>query len=383
MDAKISENTKILLITQIPVEKALDSILSEFSKYGKITDSLFLSQKRQAFIEFEQIENAQKCLSEYKGSLQIYKSQKSQIVHKEQGIANKILYITFEKVNFPLTADLLYINFSEYGNVQKVLIYNSTDSNNENKFNAMVEMDSIESAKKIKENLNNKSLFTGANFMNISYSKLQTLEIKSQNEKCRDYSALGFSNSSNAEEEKIMPKISPTQTVHEMLEELKLKIDKIGIPQEPKLYDPFNFNENQEFPIKKHSPELLKSMDKSENTPVLFIKNLPDDIAADKVFTLFACFGNVDFIKMLDTQKNTAFVQMASKKEANFARLHLDGCSFYGKEIIVEQAKIKSVYSGKGTFEYKGSKLNRYYKPNSKNTQNIAVFYKILLKNRV
>ena len=178
----IEDLHKVILATKVPLDYTSFDLETTFSPFGKVIDTLLLKNKQQAFVEFELPSNGAECLRFYKGPMIIYASNKSCIVHKEKSIPNKILHITFDNVKYPLIADLLSTSFMIYGEVRKVLIFNFKD-----KENALIEMDSIESAIKIKEVMNGKSLFSDGNKMTIVYSKKTELEVREQNEKCRDY----------------------------------------------------------------------------------------------------------------------------------------------------------------------------------------------------
>eukprot|EP01022_Parablepharisma_sp_SALTPOND_P011009 TRINITY_DN1455_c0_g1_i1.p3 TRINITY_DN1455_c0_g1~~TRINITY_DN1455_c0_g1_i1.p3 ORF type:complete len:438 (+),score=48.75 TRINITY_DN1455_c0_g1_i1:51-1316(+) len=352
----VVQSHKIVFVTQVPSEFTSSTLVSTFVPFGKIVDTLLLESKRQAFIEFEDPESAKKCIETYKGPMMVHMSHKTRLTHKEHSSPGKVLFIAFDKVKYPLTADLLFTSFMEFGEVRKVLIYNAKEA-----YYALLEMDSIESAKKVKDEFNGKDLFTGGNSMNITYSKTQNLEIKAQNDKCKDYT-LGFS-----EEEKLVrPKSDKTPSVLELLEGYKAKMGELGIKSSSESID-FVTEDKRKVPLTSTS----------EENAVLFVQNISEKVNPDKLFTLFACFGNVDAVRILESKKGAAMVQMSTKAEAETAKVHLNGCPLYGKEIAVSPAKIKAVYKMKGTIEYKGSKLNRYYKPGSKNRSNIAVVFVI------
>lgn len=339
MEQERANTQKIVLVTKVPQDFSPSDLVGIFSCFGKISDTLLLQAKQQAFIEFESAESAKKCITTYKGSMLLYLSNKSHLVHKKEPEENKILHITFDKLKYPLIADLLLTAFMPYGEVHKVLIYTDKGLNY-----ALVEMDSIVSANKGKEALNGQSLFSDGNKMTINYSKLIELEVKEQNDKCRDYT--------QPFNEEVEEKFGEDLSAQELLEEFKAKIEDMDSSKKI---------------------EAMKPSNNIEPTAVLFVQNVIKEVTAMNLFVLFSCFGNVDAIRILESKPGTAMVQMSSKEEASTAKTQLNGCPLHGQELSVSNSKAKEIHKTKGTIDFKDSKFNRYYKPGSKNLSNITV----------
>eukprot|EP00826_Nyctotherus_ovalis_P007207 TRINITY_DN11784_c0_g5_i1.p1 TRINITY_DN11784_c0_g5~~TRINITY_DN11784_c0_g5_i1.p1 ORF type:complete len:407 (+),score=78.44 TRINITY_DN11784_c0_g5_i1:1-1221(+) len=338
----VSDSHRIILATKVPHDFSSSDIVAAFSSFGKITDTLSLQSKQQAFIEFESADSAKKCVETYKGPMRLYFSNKSQLVHKEEPMASRVLHISFDKLKYPLIADLLLTAFMPYGDVHKVLICTDKGANY-----ALAEMDSVESAARVKESLNGQSLFSDGNRMAIGYSKLQELEVKEQSDRCRDYT-VPFNENVGVEE---------GLSAQELLEEFKAKMEGLE-----------SGGEGSRRAEAKNLPG-----NSIEPTTVLFLQNVSKEVTVMNLFTLFGCFGNVDAIRLLESKPGAALVQMSSKEEANTAKAQLNGCSLRGQELSVSGAKVKEIYRTKGTAEFKDSKGKRYYKPGSKNCSNVAV----------
>jgi len=337
MEVKKSESKqRIVLVTKVPESFSSSDLVDTFSCFGKITDTLLVQSKHQAFIEFESPESAKKCIETYKGPMIPYISEKSHIVHKEETTANKVLHITFDNLKYPLIADLLYTGFMPYGEVHKVIIFKDTKMPY-----AHVAMNSIESAIKAKEALNGQSLFSDGNKMNINYSRIATISIPEQSDTCKDYT-IPFNEDIEAEE---------GPSAQELLEEFKIRMIDIDSSKSDKVI----------------------TSNVIEPSAVLFVQNVSKEVVPINLFVLFGCFGNVDAVRLLESKPGSAMIQMSTKEEANIAKTQLDGCPLYGQELLVSTSKAKEIYKAKGTINFKDSKLNRYYKPGSKNQGNIAV----------
>ncbi len=377
-----TETKKVVFALNVPVGCGAEPLKKELEKFGRVADVLVLELKRQAFVEFETAREAALCVEKYAGPLKLQLSHKSQISHKDEHEANKVLFITFANVKYPMTADLIYTTFLPCGLTSKVLLYTCQNSHY-----GLVEMDSLDSASKVKEAWNGHDLFSGANTMSIQYSRMKSIEIKIPTDRCKDYTALSEEAKVSASPVQSRPAAVAAASMSDLVAEFRREIESIGQPSVPATMTMTTPGAVLTIPLVPPAPPqvpesllgLLQQKrpmeaDKDQDdSPVLMVHNVADGVDPDKLFTLFACFGNVAAIRLVETQKGSALVQMQTKPEADLAKLYLNGCPLYGKEIVVNAARIKQVYMTKGTYEYTKSRFNRYYKPGSKNFSNLAV----------
>ncbi|KAF4527860.1 hypothetical protein B566_EDAN017015 [Ephemera danica] len=112
---------------------------------------------------------------------------------------------------------------------------------------------------------------------------------------------------------------------------------------------------------------------------VLLVSNLNEEmVTPDALFTLFGVYGDVLRVKILFNKKDSALVQMAEAHHAHLAMTHMDKLHVFGKQIRVMPSKHQSVQLPKEgqpdaglTKDYTNSPLHRFKKPGSKNYQNI------------
>jgi len=87
-----------------------------------------------------------------------------------------ILVCIYNHNNTLITHDLLYNIFSQYGKVQKILIFEKVKV-----WKAFVEFSTLESAFDAKRNLNDFMIFSDGTRMNIYFSNLDTIKFQNNN----------------------------------------------------------------------------------------------------------------------------------------------------------------------------------------------------------
>ncbi|CAF3663211.1 unnamed protein product [Adineta steineri] len=181
--------------------------------FGKITNVLNLRKKNQAFLEFDSIEHAQ-AMTDYFSSIPILLNGRQIFVqfsnHQElktdpnnannqqaqaalqsatilQGIAqtggqNCVLRVIVNNMISPISVDTFYQIFSKFGVVLKIITFTKND-----KFQGLIQMKDASIAQTAKLNLNGQNIYTGCCTLQIDFSKLQSLHVKYNNDKSRDY----------------------------------------------------------------------------------------------------------------------------------------------------------------------------------------------------
>ncbi|XP_067401891.1 polypyrimidine tract-binding protein 2-like [Emydura macquarii macquarii] len=101
-------------------------------------------------------------------------------------------------------------------------------------------------------------------------------------------------------------------------------------------------------------------------------------VTPQSLFTLFGVYGDVQRVKILYNQKDSALIQMADGNQSQLAMSYLNGQKMYGKIIQVTLSKYQTVqlpHEGlddqRLTKDFGNSPLHRFKKPGSKNFQNI------------
>ncbi len=97
----------------------------------------------------------------------------------------------------------------------------------------------------------------------------------------------------------------------------------------------------------------------------LYVGNLPFSVNDSSLQTHFSTFGNVTSAKVItdrDTgrSKGFGFVEMSTDDEAQSAISKLDGSSFEGRNMTVNEAKPMAPREDRGGFGGGGNRGNRY-----------------------
>ncbi|XP_046364268.1 heterogeneous nuclear ribonucleoprotein L-like isoform X2 [Haliotis rufescens] len=175
-------------------ESAIEADLVEaVQHFGTVRDVIMMPRKRQALIEFEKITGARNCV-DYAQTSAIYvaaqpaffnfsTSQKIQRPGDPEDTrpANHVLLFTILNPQYPITVDVMHTICSPYGQVLRIVIFKK------NGVQAMVEFDSVESAKRGKQSLNGADIYSGCCTLKIEYAKPTRLNVVRNDNESRDY----------------------------------------------------------------------------------------------------------------------------------------------------------------------------------------------------
>ena len=100
----------------------------------------------------------------------------------QTGGANTVLRAMIQNMLYPVSLDTIYSIFSRFGPVLKIITFTKND-----KFQALIQMKDAQGAQAAKQSLHGQNIYTSCCTLHIDYSKLNTLNVKYNNEKSRDY----------------------------------------------------------------------------------------------------------------------------------------------------------------------------------------------------
>ncbi|CAL1540964.1 unnamed protein product [Lymnaea stagnalis] len=182
-------------------EHAIEGDLVEaVQHFGTVRDVMMMPRKRQALIEFEDINGAKNCVEYCQQGNSIYVagqpaffnfslSQKIQRPGEGEDArpANHILLFTVLNPQYPITVDVMHTINSPYGQVQRIVIFKK------NGVQAMVEFDNVDSAKRAKQSLSGADIYSGCCTLKIEYAKPTRLNVVRNDSESWDYTnpALG------------------------------------------------------------------------------------------------------------------------------------------------------------------------------------------------
>ncbi|XP_013379094.1 heterogeneous nuclear ribonucleoprotein L isoform X2 [Lingula anatina] len=175
-------------------ERVIENDLIEaLQHFGTIGYVIMMPRKRQALVEFDDI-NGAISLIKYAQTSQIYVQgmpaffnySTSQKIQRSGGpddpkAANKVLLITVLNPQYPITVDVLHTICSPNGQVLRIVIFKK------NGVQAMVEFDSIESAQRAKQALNGADIYSGCCTLKMEFAKPTTLNVYKNDSESWDY----------------------------------------------------------------------------------------------------------------------------------------------------------------------------------------------------
>lgn len=100
----------------------------------------------------------------------------------QTGGPNTVLRAMIQNMLYPVTLDTIYAIFARFGAVLKIITFTKND-----KFQALIQMRDAASTQAAKHALHGQNIYTSCCTLHIDYSKLNTLNVKYNNEKSRDY----------------------------------------------------------------------------------------------------------------------------------------------------------------------------------------------------
>ena len=197
------EASRVVHLRNIPHQLSEQEVVYLGLQFGHVKNVLFLRSKNQAFLEFEQLGDAQLMIAHFGATSATFSGKKIFVQysnHQElntdpnnasnlaaqsaladavqlhraakQGGKSTVLRATVLNMIYPVTLDVLNQIFSKFGPILKIITFNKND-----KFQALVHMRDAMAAQNAKHALNGQNIYNGCCTLQIDFSKLTTLEV--------------------------------------------------------------------------------------------------------------------------------------------------------------------------------------------------------------
>ncbi|OCT79834.1 heterogeneous nuclear ribonucleoprotein L-like [Xenopus laevis] len=347
-------------------------LVEALTKFGPICYVMMMPFKRQALVEFEDLEFSKKCVA-FAGSEPVYIAGQQAFFNystskritrpannEDPSGGNKVLLLSIQNPLYPITVDVLYSVCNPAGKVERIVIFKR------NGIQAMVEFDSVHSAQKAKSSLNGADIYAGCCTLKIEYARPTRLNVIRNDNDSWDYSKPYLSRQDRG-------KGRQRQAI-------------LGDHPSSYRYDGYG-NHGPLLPL----PNLYRMG--SRDTPELVAYPLPqasssymhggppvgsvamvsglhqEKMNCSRVFNLFCLYGNIEKVKFMKTIPGTALVEMGDEYAVERAVTHLNNVKIFGKRLNVCVSKQHSVVPSQifeledGTSSYKDfamSKNNRF-----------------------
>ncbi|XP_015117071.1 polypyrimidine tract-binding protein 1 isoform X4 [Diachasma alloeum] len=427
--------SKVIHIRNIASDVLESEIIHLGMPFGRVTNVLVLKGKNQAFLEMADENAATTMVGYYAASgaslrgravyvqfsnhrelktdqahsnantntqvaLQAAQGQTVQGQGDTQGGPNTVLRVIVEHMIYPISLDILYQIFTRFGKVLKIVTFTKNST-----FQALIQYSDTMSAQTAKLSLDGQNIYNSCCTLRIDFSKMQSLNVKYNNDKSRDYTnptlPTGDPNldaASLALGGELLPQLLLGAAAGSQ-PRARLPVESIaGAPSV--LASPFATMHGLPSPLAGPYGNGVapgggiaglggfslgagalgvRVPGSPQMSSVLLVTNLNEEmVTPDALFTLFGVYGDVQRVKILYNKKDSALIQMAEPQQGHLAMTHMDKLRVFGKQIRVMVSKHQTVQLPKEgqpdaglTKDYTNSPLHRFKKPGSKNYQNI------------
>ncbi|XP_075997643.1 polypyrimidine tract-binding protein 1-like isoform X2 [Genypterus blacodes] len=400
--------SRVIHVRKLPNDITETEVITLALPFGAVTNLLMLKAKNQAFIEMNSEDAAQTMVGYYSTMTPHIRNHPVFIQfsnHKELKTDNSpnqaraqaalqavnasshggvvapspVLRLVVENMLYPVNLDVLYQIFSKYGTVLKIIIFTKNEM-----FQALLQYPDPLNAHNAKLYLDGQNIYNGCCTLRISFSKLNSLNVKFNNDKSRDFTRPDLPTGEG----------QPTMDHPAMAAAFTPGIIS-GSPYATAGFPPtFTIQSAVSSPYPGLTVPALPGSLASLTLPaatrlgfppipaghcVLLVSNLnPERVTPHCLFILFGVYGDVMRVKILFNKKENALVQMSDSTQAQLAMSHLNGQRLHGKPLRITLSKHTSVqlpregHEDQGlTKDYSNSPLHRFKKPGSKNYSNI------------
>ncbi|NXL50421.1 PTBP3 protein, partial [Podilymbus podiceps] len=403
--------SRVLHVRHIPRDVTEEEVISLGLPFGRVTNILMLKGRGQAFLEMASEEAAVTMVNYYSPAAPHLHSQPVYIQyssHREINTDNlsnqaraqavlhtvsamqagsptaanafaaegglfpgqgSVLWIIVENLFYPVTIEVLHQVFSRFGYVLKIVIFSKNDQ-----FQALLQYADPMSAYHAKIALNGQSIYTTCCTLHIDFSKLNSLTVKYNNAKSRDFTRfdLPFGDS--------QPPMEPYVPA-DSGKKPSLLMSSDAINTLPGLLFPAFSGPLGVLAVTTSvvSGQMTPGILSVPRNSVLLVSNLnPEVITPHGLFILFGVYGDVHRVKIMFKKKENALVQMADATQAQLAISNLNGQRLYGrvlhatfsKHLMIQLPHERQDDEGL-TKDYSNSPFHRFKKPGSKNFQNV------------
>ncbi|XP_051237265.1 heterogeneous nuclear ribonucleoprotein L-like isoform X2 [Dicentrarchus labrax] len=277
-------------------------LVEALDKFGNICYVMMMPFKRQALVEFDSVESAERCVScgtreavciaEQQAFFNFSTSQRiTRPTNSDDPTSgNKVLLLSIQNPLYPITTDVLYTVCNPIGNVLRIVIFKR------NGIQAMVEFESVEDAQKAKLALNGADIYSGCCTLKIEYARPNRLNVVRNDNSSWDYTK------------------------------------------------PFLL---QREPGKGRQRQAILGEHPSNgyaSSSVAMVSGLhPAKMNCSCIFNLFCLYGNVEKVKFMKSVPGTALVEMGDEYAVDRAVTHLNSIKVFGKKLNVCVSKQKAV----------------------------------------
>uniref|UniRef100_A0A674PPZ3 Heteroous nuclear ribonucleoprotein L like n=1 Tax=Takifugu rubripes TaxID=31033 RepID=A0A674PPZ3_TAKRU len=343
-------------------------LIDALEKFGPICYVMMMPFKRQALVEFSELQSADRCVScgakepVYIAGQQAYfnYSTSKRITRPTNAdnpnSGNKVLLLSIQNPLYPITTDVLYTVCNPIGNVLRIVIFKR------NGIQAMVEFESVHCAQKAKAALNGADIYAGCCTLKIEYARPTRLNVIKNDNESWDYTKpyLPPVDGPQAERRREPPVDGPQA---ERRREPPVdgpqaegrRVPPVDAPQaEGRRVPPVDgpqAERRREPPVdgpqaegRRVPPSSSYSYSGHIPSSVAMVSGLhPSKMNCTRIFNLFCLYGNIEKVKFMKSVPGTALVEMGDEYAVDRAITHLNSIKVFGKRLNVCVSKQHAV----------------------------------------
>ncbi|XP_045904354.1 heterogeneous nuclear ribonucleoprotein L-like isoform X3 [Micropterus dolomieu] len=303
--------------------------------------------KRQALVEFDSVESAERCVSS--GSVCIADQQAFFNFSTSQRITrptnaddptsgNKVLLLSIQNPLYPVTTDVLYTVCNPVGSVLRIVIFKR------NGIQAMVEFESVEDAMKAKLALNGADIYAGCCTLKIEYARPNRLNVVRNDNSSWDYTKpflLQRERGKGRQRQAILGE-HPSNGYGQHCPLLPLPANSRYRRSSEEVQDMVSYP----LLLPKTSSSCYSSSFRGHaaSSSVAMVSGLhPAKMNCSCIFNLFCLYGNVEKVKFMKSVPGTALVEMGDEYAVDRAVTHLNSIKVFGQKLNVCVSKQQAV----------------------------------------
>ncbi|KAG5831432.1 hypothetical protein ANANG_G00303660 [Anguilla anguilla] len=342
-------------------------LVEALEKFGTICYVMMMPFKRQALVEFEGVESADKCVAcgaseavYIAGQQAFFNYSTSKRITRPTNAdnpnsGNKVLLLSIQNPLYPITTDVLYTVCNPIGNVLRIVIFKR------NGIQAMVEFESVQSAQKSKAALNGADIYAGCCTLKIEYARPTRLNVIRNDNDSWDY----------------------TKPYLVRRERGKGRHRQAILGEHPSSYSDNGYGthcpllplpSNNRYKVSSQDvpdvvayplPQSSAYMPHSSSSVAMVSGLHPANMNCTRIFNLFCLYGNIEKVKFMKSVPGTALVEMGEEYAVDRAITHLNSIKLFGKRLNVCVSKQHAVIPSQvfeledGTSSYKDFAMTR------------------------
>ncbi|XP_041959514.1 heterogeneous nuclear ribonucleoprotein L-like [Alosa pseudoharengus] len=320
-------------------------LVEALEKFGNICYVMMMPFKRQALVEFENLDSADRCVT-YGAKEAVYIAGQQAFFNystskritrptnaDDPNSGNKVLLLSIQNPLYPITTDVLYTVCNPIGNVLRIVIFKR------NGIQAMVEFESIQNAQRAKAALNGADIYAGCCTLKIEYARPSRLNVIRNDNDSWDY----------------------TKPFLVRRERTKGRQRQAILGEHPSSYGDNGYGShcpllplptNTRFKRSSHDlPEVVayplpqtSSYMGHATSSVAMVSGLhPGKMNCTRIFNLFCLYGNIEKVKFMKSVPGTALVEMGDEYAVDRAITHLNNIKVFSKRLNVCVSKQQAV----------------------------------------